>query len=240
MSLDHALALASAAGEGVVRFYQWNPPTISFGRNETTEGVFDRRRAAHEGIAFVRRPTGGRAVFHDDELTYAVACPVRALGGLRAAYHSINQGLQNGLRLLGVPVTLAEAPPRELPPDAGPCFRDPAGGEVVVAGRKLVGSAQTRIGSALLQHGSILLAGDQAAIDRLAVGPRGDDATGATTLCEVLDARPSIDDLVASLTEGLRSVLGGEWVRGATSNDEFQLADEHAEQYRSEAWTWRR
>lgn len=240
MARDHALADASRAGEGVVRFYGWAPPTVSFGRNEPAAGLFDTEAAEREGIAFVRRPTGGRAVVHHDELTYAVVCPLRALGGLREAYHSINEGLLEGLRRLGVSVQLADAPQRALPPDAGPCFRDPAGGEVTADGGKLIGSAQTRIGAALLQHGSLLLGGDQLALDRLRVGPSESSGAGSATLDGLVQPRPSPTDLVSSLTAGLASVLGGEWADGCASQEEERLADEHAALYRSDGWTWRR
>lgn len=243
MAIDHALAEASCAGEGVVRFYGWAPPTVSFGRNEPAEGLFDLEAAEREGIAFVRRPTGGRAVFHHDELTYAVVCPLRAFGGIRKAYHKINEGLLEGLRRLGVAVQLADAPARALPPDAGPCFRDPAGGEVTAEGRKLIGSAQTRIGTALLQHGSLLLGGDQQAITRLRVASpeEGEEGgVGSATLDGLVQPRPPLDKLMSSLTDGLAAVLGGTWADGCASEEEMRLADEHVTLYRSGGWTWRR
>lgn len=240
MAMDHALADASCAGEGVVRFYGWAPPTVSFGRNEPAEGLFDLKAAEREGIAFVRRPTGGRAVLHDDELTYAVVCPLRAFGGLRMAYHRINEGLLEGLRRLGVSVQLAEPSTRALPPNAGPCFRDPAAGEVTAEGRKLIGSAQTRIGTALLQHGSLLLGGDQRWLGRLRVHPEAGGEVDSGTLDGLVQPRPSTRDLVGSLTEGLAAVLGGEWTDGCASEEETRLADEHVALYRSDEWTWRR
>jgi lipoate-protein ligase A len=133
MALDEALARSmTGAGEGVVRLYGWTRPTISFGKNEATTGYPVESMEA-SGFDLVRRPTGGRAVLHDQELTYAVVAPLRTWGGVREAYVHIHEALASALRELGAPVE----------------------------GRKLVGSAQARIGEALLQHGSILLAGDQ-------------------------------------------------------------------------------
>src|SRR5690606_669373 len=104
------------------------------------------------------RPTGGREVLHDRELTYAVVVPLRAFGGLRALHRLVNGALVEALRSLGVAADLAPPDGRALRPDAGPCFGGPAEGEVTVGGRKLIGSAQVRVGGAVLQHGSLRLA----------------------------------------------------------------------------------
>ena len=82
MARDHALAEELEAGHAVLRLYRWDRPTVSLGRNEPGK-CYDTDRARECGIPFVRRPTGGRAVLHSDELTYAVVAPLRALGGLR-------------------------------------------------------------------------------------------------------------------------------------------------------------
>ena len=148
MALDHALAEGLHQGEGVLRFYAWDPPTISFGRNEPADGLYDRSAAAAEGLGFVRRPTGGRV---------------------------IHEGLIDGLRSIGVPAGVAEGG-SVLAPDAGPCFQAPAPGEVVAGGRKLVGSAQARVGGVTLQHGSVILRGNQDALTRLTGGGEGSSA----------------------------------------------------------------
>ena len=97
MALDHALAVCSQQSQGVLRLYSWKEATVSFGRNEPTKGLYDRANAEELGIEFVRRPTGGRAVLHQNEITYAVVLPVRALGGPKASYMAINRGLAEGL-----------------------------------------------------------------------------------------------------------------------------------------------
>jgi lipoate-protein ligase A len=238
MAMDHALARTLDAGRGEVRFYGWVPHTISFGRNEPAKGLYDIATAQRERLVFVRRPTGGRAVFHAHEVTYSVVAPLRALGGLRAAYTLINEGLVRGLRALGLDVEMSGGSGATAP-DAGPCFQLPASGEVVLAGRKLVGSAQVRVGHALLQHGSVILSGDQSIIARLT--GRGDrdpapPATvegilGATNTCLVTD----------SLAEGLRIVLGGTWTEGPYRSQELAAARYlEDERYRRETWTWRR
>ena len=168
MARDHALAELATRGEGVLRFYAWDRPTISFGRNEPARRLYDPAAVACSGYGLVRRPTGGGTVLHDAELTYAVVIPDRSLGGARRAYSLIGASLAEGLIEMGVPAeAITDAPPA-TPRSAGPCFADSAPGEVVSGGRKLVGSAQARIGGALLQHGSILLDGDQDALSLLA------------------------------------------------------------------------
>lgn len=133
-----------------LRLYCWDPPTLSIGRNQ--QNVF-------EHMPVVRRPTGGQAVWHEHEVTYAVAAPIALFGSLRNAYCQIHTRIAAALRSMGVPATIAPA----VRPSGRPavCFAVPVGGEILVRGRKVVGSAQVRRGEAFLQHGSILLAGKQ-------------------------------------------------------------------------------
>lgn len=241
MARDHALARKLGSGTGVLRIYEWSRPTISFGRNEPARGLYDTGAAGREGVSFVRRPTGGRAVLHDRELTYAVAAPARAWDGLRGAYRIINEGLVAGLRDLGVGARLAgSAGDREPSLAAGPCFRTPAEGEIVVAGRKLVGSAQARIGRALLQHGSILLAGSQGRLARIGPEPPDGDEAPATTLSSILGEVPDRASLLDALVEGLAGALGGSWRRAELTGAERAAARELRRRYTSTEWTWRR
>ena len=153
MTLDNALLdQALESGGAFLRLYRWDPPTLSIGRNQ--QNVFKH-------VPVVRRPTGGQAVWHEHEVTYAVAAPVALYGSLRNAYCQIHEHIAAALRSLGVYSVLAErqgvSPSRRL----ASCFAVPVGGEILVNGRKLVGSAQVRRQNAFLQHGSILLAGSQ-------------------------------------------------------------------------------
>jgi lipoate-protein ligase A len=238
MALDQALAEALPRGEGVLRFYAWDPPTISFGRNEPAAGRYDRSAAAAEGLGFVRRPTGGRAVLHDDEVTYCVVVPARALGGVRAAYRAIHEGLVAGLRSMGVPAAVADGG-SVLAPDAGPCFQTPAPGEVVGGGRKLVGSAQARVGGVILQHGSVILGGDQGALTRLTGGDGG--GTPPATVEDLLGRSVGRNEVVAALARAMRLALGGTWNEGDYRPTETSRADRLEEdRYARDTWTWRR
>ncbi len=237
MALDHALARCVAPGSGVVRLYGWERPTVSFGRNEPAAGLYSVRAAHERGIDYVRRPTGGRAVLHAGELTYAVVAPVRALGGARIAYRRINEALAAALRSLGAGVELS-AGGAALAPDAGPCFQSPVEGEVVVADRKLVGSAQARIDGALLQHGAIILSGDQSVLAELSDGA-GDHRTPAT-LQELIGA-VRVDDVAAAVTEKLQMAFGGSWSASEYRAAEIAEADRlEVERYARDSWTWRR
>ncbi len=237
MALDHALAATLERGAGVVRFYSWTAPTVSFGRNEPARGRYDLDAARREGIRFVRRPTGGRAVLHAHEITYSVMAPIRSLGGARAAYRRINEGLIRGLARLGIAAWLSDGGP-SLAPDAGPCFGAPAPGEVVTGGGKLIGSAQARLGDQLLQHGSVILSGDQSALARLAGAVP--DATRPATLAGHL-THVDRDGVIEALAGGLLLALGGSWSNGGYSPAETGVAERlERERYAQDAWTWRR
>ncbi len=250
MARDHALATLARPGTGTLRFYRWNPATLSFGRNEPVTARYRELLGRHPRMGVVRRPTGGRAVLHDREMTYSVVLPVRAAGGLRQAYLRINEGLVVGLRRLGVDA--ARAAGRARTPDSGPCFREPAEGEVVVEGRKLVGSAQARMGGVILQHGSLLLVANQEALVAATSreqrggawnGHGGNEARPPrrpVTLAELLGDVPPWKRLVSSIADGFEDVLGGRWNRGSMTGGESALAAKLQKRYGSREWTWRR
>ena len=237
MARGHALALALPDGEGILRLYRWNPPTISFGRNEPSRDLYHRGLAEEAGVGFVRRPTGGRSVLHHQELTYALIFPQGAFGGLKASYRLINKGLLAGIQGLGAAAELAAASGRSLPPDAGPCFRTPAEGEVTALGRKLIGSAQLLIEGVVLQHGSLILDGDQDILRQL----REDDEEVAppATLKGLLGSVPEVEDLASALQGGLALILGGSWAQGSFRKEEELASRELEAHYSDDAWTWR-
>lgn len=253
MGVDQALlASVQEGGAPVLRLYVWDPPCLSLGRNQHAAGLYDMDRAAAAGIDIVRRPTGGLAVLHDRELTYCVLAPITTFGGARAAYAAINSALVHGLRSLGVPAELAavsDRPARRPAGDAAdPCFQAPAPGEVVAAGRKLVGSAQRYEGGALLQHGSILLDGTQAAVLDLLV-PEGRQAAasqapdmpaGSVTLRELLGSVPRVEQLVEALQSGFRTMFGIPLAPDSLTREERVRAHGLEAQFRTAAWTWRR
>ncbi len=182
----------------------------------------------------VRRPTGGRAVWHARELTYAVAAPAGAMGGLRAAYLEIHGMLLGALRRLGAAATLAE--PALVPGlDAGACFSRPVGGEIVVGGRKVVGSAQVRKGGGLLQHGSILLEDDQTTVQTVTLGAAAAD--GSAPLSHLLRRRVTPDEAADAVGAAAQSRWGGDW-KESDGSAVLAEATAHLSRFGSDRWTW--
>lgn len=241
MAVDEALAATVAAGgEPVLRFYRWNPACLSLGRNQPARGRYDLSALAARGIDVVRRPTGGRAVLHHRELTYSVAVPQAPFGGPRRAYHAVNAALVAGLRILGVDALQQPTGGERAPaPSLSPCFAQPVEGEVVAAGRKLVGSAQRRLGEVILQHGSLPLHDDQSAVAAFVLGgAEMDEADAPATLAAVLGREPAWDELTAALAEGFAHALGIRIVPSRLTEAETRGAEEAAARYADAAWTW--
>lgn len=161
MDLADAEALAAGAGSPSLRLYGWDPWAISLGYNQSEDEI-DGERCRAEGIDLVRRPTGGRAILHAEELTYCIVMPA-GRRSILDVYNDISLALVRGLGLYGVDAALQRSQPnfpehyRSL--SAIPCFTASARYEIEWDGRKLVGSAQRRVAGGtqvVLQHGSIL------------------------------------------------------------------------------------
>ncbi len=215
MRLDAAaLAAVATAGPGGIRIYGFSPPCLSIGRLQDATDV-DTAACARDGVEVVRRPTGGVAVLHDEEVTYAVACAADhpVLGGdVLTSCARIHAAVTLGLARLGVAVHphAAAADERAAAREraaVADCFARPASHELLSAdGRKLVGSAQARRGRALLQHGSVLLEPPRAAA-YLRRPPPG-ERRGAGVR-ELLGRRVSREQLAEAIAEGFRQTLAG-------------------------------
>lgn len=244
MAIDQALLESVAEGASpAIRFYRWRPACLSFGRNQPARDIYDPERARMLGVDVVRRPTGGLAVLHAAELTYAVVAPVHLLGGPRGSYGRINEALAEGLRSLGVPAELSAGPRRGAAAQAfataAPCFELPAAGELMAHGQKLVGSAQRVERRTLLQHGSILVDGTQADLQALQRHPAATVA-GATTLRQVLGYAPGWDSITASLAAAFERLTGTALAPGRLEVDELARARTLETRFADHAWTWRR
>jgi len=251
MAVDQALLEDSArTGRAFLRLYRWTPSCLSFGRNEPALTRYDRVEIERRGMDVVRRPTGGRAVWHQHEVTYAVAAPAGALGSLAESYCAIHERLARALTALGARATLAPRR-REVALDqgAGACFSSAAGGEVLVDGKKVIGSAQVRERGALLQHGSILLADDQPMIASLRIapgtpGPEPAEAPAprpAATLDAALGRSVRFDEVADALEISLHDALRASAV--ITPLEPALLGGDLARlviAFRDPAWTWRR
>ena len=227
MAVDQALLEDSAqTGRAFLRLYRWTPSCLSFGRNEPALTRYDRAEIERRGISVVRRPTGGRAVWHDGEVTYAVAAPIATFGSLKDGYRVIHERLAAALRTLGVAASVAPAV-RTAGVGAGACFASPVGGEVIVDRKKVVGSAQVRGGDAFLQHGSILLDGSQELVRSVT---RGTAPEGGETTLRALTGRPVSFDEVAD-------AIVSSWAPApALAPARFVPVG----RFRDADWTWRR
>jgi lipoyl(octanoyl) transferase len=241
MAIDRTLLDQAELGECWVRLYSWEPHCLSFGRHEPALLRYDRGRIRALGIDAVRRPTGGRAVWHSRELTYAVASPCGYFGSLAEAYLEIHQTLAEVLMELGVEASLA---PRTLTPGLyeGACFKRPAGGEVMSAERKVIGSAQLRHGTAFLQHGSILLQDEQSLVSQLAIGAAAagllpQQASGFPAL---LDRENAKAELIGAISSGVRARWAGDWRLTHDAPEVLRSASDLYPAFRSPAWTWKR
>ncbi|EGQ1296369.1 octanoyltransferase [Staphylococcus pseudintermedius] len=166
MALDEALLNFVSRGEidPVVRFYTWNPPTLSIGYFQRLSKEIDIEKVKEKGYGLVRRQTGGRGVLHDKELTYSVIVPEDHPDmpqTVTEAYRVISGGLLEGFKSLGFDAHFAVPRSKEereklKQPRSSVCFDAPSWYELVVEGKKIAGSAQTRQKGVILQHGSIL------------------------------------------------------------------------------------
>lgn len=236
MAIDVAMVEAVAAGEAppTVRFYRWDPPCLSLGRRQSVEEV-DLARCRADGVEVVRRPTGGRAILHADELTYSVVFPEadpRAAGGVLETFRRFVEAFARALRALGVPeVAIAPRLESAARGDGFVCFEVPTDYELTAGGRKIMGSAQWRHRGVVLQHGSLPLAGDPGAIaaylkDRI-------DAerlrARATTLREAVGRPVSFEAAAGAILEAFRALLAIEASPGDLTPGERARAAEWRE-----------
>jgi lipoate-protein ligase A len=254
MAIDQAIAEACAAGDSLptLRFYQWQPPAISLGRNQP-QAEIDHAAAAAKGYEIVRRPTGGRAILHTDEWTYSVAArqeEARLTGGVMDAYLSISNALLAGLLRLGVPAHKAPASVRAGSDVSAACFEVPSAYEITAGGRKLIGSAQSRRAGYVLQHGSLPLYGDiTRLIDVLALEPaaaaalRAELAQRACTLAAALgvgDDHPSVQfgAVCTAMRQGFETTLALTCKPGPMAAGEMRRAAALIrEQFANDEWT---
>lgn len=237
MALDRACAEAVARGAAppTLRFYAWEPACLSLGRRQPLDGV-DLARCQADGVDVVRRPTGGWAILHTDELTYSVAAPgddPRTTGAILDAYRKLSAGLVAGLRRLGADASMNPEDPFGVHNTSAACFELPSAYEITAGGRKLMGSAQTRSQGRVLQHGSLPLHGDIARVARLLAYEREEErerlrahlAERAATLTEVLGRPVSFAEAAEALRAGFAEALNLELVSGAFSPAELALAE---------------
>jgi len=256
MALDEAILRACAHGKAspTVRFYRWRSPSLSIGYAQPLARTVEVERCAAEGIPIVRRPTGGRAVLHDQELTYGVVWPADGdvlPRDLLGSYKAIGRALLRGLRELGVRGQMAppEARPRHRGGRSMACFMTSSAYEIVAEGKKVIGSAQRRERDAALQQGSILLEADVERLfsllrtgsqaERLRWVEGGMSAIGS--LNELVGRALSYEEVRDAFRTAFQAELGGEWVEEGLSEEEEATSQWLVtERYGTAEWTNRR
>jgi len=250
MALDEALLESAGDGEGLptLRLYAWDPPCLSLGYAQPVAQV-DRTALQRLGWDLVRRPTGGRAILHTDELTYAVIAPLRGpifAGGVLPSYRRISAAGSQGLSQRGLPIEVQ--PGGQPSPSVDPvCFHNPAPHEITAVGKKLLGSAQLRRRRSALQHGALPLRGD---LGRICQALRYSDGgrraarrelrARAVSLEGALGRTVSWDCAAQALAEGFRQALGARFIESQPTELELRRAEELvAARYANLGWTER-
>jgi lipoyl(octanoyl) transferase len=245
MAVDEAV-LSSYSGATIplpptLRLYSWSPPALSLGRRQPAQGAHEADYLRAEGIDLVRRPTGGRAVLHEHERTYAVIGSLLRPpfdGGVLDTYRRISAALVEALGLLGLAAE-GEEPGRVGRKDPGPlgppvCFDHVGAHEITSRGRKLIGSAQLRRRGAFLQHGSLLLRADPERLSR-AIGVRADPSRFAD-IERALGRVPETPEIDAAIVAAFARTFGGVSEGALTPEEAARARLLRGSKYATSAW----
>ena len=251
MALDEAITrmVETESSPPTFRLYGWAPPAITVGYSQNLTEEIDLDLCRADGIDVTRRPTGGRAVFHDDEIAYSVAAPVNNShfgGSIMETYRSISLMLNNALNAAGVETVIDKgrrSSDRLNVQSHRPCFTSSARYEITCMSKKIIGSAQRRFGTVFLQHGSILTGPGQERIiryqkDRSRAEKIAEKiAANSTNLKALMNATFSEDRIKKSLLDSLKITVDGNVVIADPSNEVHALAEKLSnERYGSKGW----
>ncbi len=232
MAVDEAL-METAGNAGTVRFYSWEPPALSLGYFQSA-GDFDLGELRARGIPVVRRPTGGGAIYHYRELTFAVIAGPLAQNSLGSTieqrYERIHGALIRALREFGVESAMRGGglDTQFSPSRHRLCFDRTIGCDIVAGGRKLVGSAQRKTPRGFLQHGSIPLWENPM-------------TPGAAWVNEFSEGEVTYEALAAALAQAFGTALGVKLVPGPLQEEQEARAQALAQdRYSADTWNLRR
>lgn len=250
MAVDEAILNAATQGNvpPTLRLYAWNPACLSLGYAQPISDV-DEKRLEEFGWDMVRRPTGGRAILHTDELTYSVCGPEHEpvlSGDILSSYKRLSAAILAALENIGVGV---QALPQEKNPVSKTpepvCFEIPSNYEITANGKKLVGSAQARRQGGVLQHGTLPLYGDLARIVQVLRFPNPVSRAQAaerllerattiqTALGRLVDWQLAADSFIRAFSETLKLEL----LPGSLTESEQLLAHQLLEEkYANPSW----
>ncbi|MHB1652152.1 MAG: lipoate--protein ligase family protein [Desulfitobacteriaceae bacterium] len=252
MAIDEAILQVMAQTQDLrptLRFYGWEPATLSLGYAQSFNKEIDEETCRASGIDIVRRPTGGRAVLHQHELTYSVIVPEvdeHVQGSVVESYLKISQALLQGLQSVGIPAEMAQGDLAKA--GSAACFDAPSWYELVVDGRKLVGSAQVRKNGVLLQHGSIILHFDAELLFNVLKFPSEEVRVRqlaafrkkACALDEVWPRPVTVSELEEAIGQGFEKMMGIELKESGLTEAEQIQGDSLITKYCNEEWTKKR
>lgn len=258
MAMDEALLNFVSRGEidPVIRFYTWNPATLSIGYFQRLQKEIDIDKVKEKGYGLVRRQTGGRGVLHDKELTYSVIVPEshpNMPSTVTEAYKIISQGLLEGFKNLGFETYFAIPRSKEerdklKQPRSSVCFDAPSWYELVVEGRKIAGSAQTRQKGVILQHGSILQDIDIDDLfdmfifknERLKAKMKENFVQKAVAINDISNQHITLNEMENAFKSGFKKELNIDFKPLELTEKQKEEVQELEEKYRSEAWMYRK
>lgn len=253
MAVDESILESVYSGDSLptLRLYAWNPACLSLGHAQPFSEV-NYETLTKNGWDVVRRPTGGRAILHADELTYSVIAPntePRVTGGVLESYLRLSLALLEALRIMGLTPEANEKKPDNGSGRPNPvCFEVPSNYEITVKGKKLIGSAQARRKEGILQHGALPLYGD---LTRIITSLNFKDQAAsqrakerllehATTVENELGSTPDWDQAVSAFNAAFSSVLNLDLMPGGLTEKETKRAKELVqEKYANPIWTER-
>lgn len=202
MEIDRALldfAIENSSSP-ILRLYGWKKPTLTLGRNQSNLGI-NQQYCEFKEINIVKRPTGGRAVLHDNELTYCFIASTDFFkngNSVIESYKEISQALILGFAKLGIPLAFPDY--KKVSVKDGYCMAISTGSDLNYNGKKLIGSAQFRKQNYILQHGSILIDIDNTVLSNI-FGSE-DTQPNHITLKSILPNFKNIDELANCIKSG--------------------------------------
>jgi len=253
MAIDEAIleSVTSSSAPATLRLYAWEPPCVSLGYAQPVSDV-SIVEITNRGYDLVRRPTGGRAILHTDELTYSVNGPQdepRLAGGVLTSYNVLAKALLYALQSLGIPAISVEKSPEETRfkgDKKNPvCFEVPSSYEITVDGKKLIGSAQARRKGGVMQHGTLPLEGDLTRLIQVINFPDREsrDAAAvrllekAATVRDVSKKPVSWDKASRAFADAFSEVLNLNLVADNITASEMERAEElYREKYSNQMW----
>jgi len=253
MAIDEAIAIEVSKGDSppTLRFYRWDPPTLSLGYFQKANKEVDFDGLKKRGVGLVRRPTGGRAVLHDEEITYSIILKEDYKNipySITESYRVLSEPLLNGLKRMGLEPYMMKPLNTGRNHTTSACFDAPSSYEIIVNNKKIIGSAQKRFYGVILQHGSIPYRMD---IDKLFDCLRFDDPgrkeilkryfkMKATSIFDELGKELTWEEMTSIFIEEYRKHFNVDIVYTGLTDQELELSKElYKQKYNTDQWNYK-